>query len=171
MGWISKIKEYILESDKGRRVVLAAGLTLMAVLLISCFFGGGEEVSVSAEDMDITQTETALEKRLERLLSEIDGVSEPVVMLTLDSSAESLYATDSSSSRSSSEGGETTQSEQSVVLSGSSREPLQTSSVMPKVRGVAVVCGGAENPAVRERVVNTVAGVLNISTSRIYVTY
>lgn len=170
MSWISKLRELALDSEKGRRIILATGLALMAVLLISCYFGGSGETG-SPEGVSSAETEEALEERLERLLSQVSGVSSPVVMLTLDSSEESVFAVDSSSSQSSSEGGESAQSEESVVLSGSSREPLITSSVMPKVRGVAVVCGGAEDPAVRERVVNTVAGVLDISTSRIYVTY
>lgn len=170
MSWISKLKELVLDSEKGRKIVLAVGLSLMAVLLLSCYLGGGDEVS-SSENAGCAEVEEALEERLERLLSQVSGVSSPVVMLTLDSSEESVFAIDSSSSRSSSEGGSSSQSEESIVLGGSSREPLITSSVMPRVRGVAVVCGGAEDPAVRERVVNTVAGVLDISTSRIYVTY
>ncbi len=170
MDWIAKIKEFMFESDKGRRIVLISGLAIMALLLISCFFGGGDE-AVTLDAKSVSDTEAALEQRLSKLLSQLDGVTDPVVMLTLECSEESRYATDSSSSRSSSDGGESTQSEESIVLSGSSREPLQTSSVMPKVRGVAVVCGGAQDPATRERVVNTVAGVLDISTSRIYVTY
>ena len=39
-----------------------------------------------------------------------------------------------------------------------------------KVRGVAVVCGGAENMLVREKVVNTAARVLDIGVSQVYVT-
>ena len=42
--------------------------------------------------------------------------------------------------------------------------------IPPRVRGVAVVCGGAENVLIREKVVNTAARVLDIGVSQVYVT-
>ncbi len=160
----------LLSNEKARKAVLVVGLVLIALLLISTF-SDGDSADEPVETVDISQQEEHLEQRLCRIVGEIDGVSDPVVMLTLDSSEQHVYAGDEVSSTSSDSGGSTTRSEYSVVLGGSSRQPLETSVILPRVRGVAVICGGAQDPQVRERVVNAVAGVLDISTSRIYVTY
>ena len=45
-----------------------------------------------------------------------------------------------------------------------------TGTVQPKVRGAAVVCSGASDPVVREKVANAVAKALNIGISKVYVT-
>ena len=45
----------------------------------------------------------------------------------------------------------------------------QTSSEMPRVRGVAVLCKGGDDPAVRAEIVQLVSAVLGIGTHRIYV--
>ena len=69
----------------------------------------------------------------------------------------------------SSSSGDSLSSENSPALTGS-KDALEKSVILPKVRGVAVVCGGAENMLVREKVVNTAARVLDIGVSQVYVT-
>ncbi len=155
----------LLSSKKGRTIVVIAGVVLILILFLGTLTPESTEQSPAAEDTAAIERE--LEQRLERLLEGIDGVTAPDVMLTLESTSEHLYARDGSSSSTS--GGSS--SESAVVLAGSGRSPLEQTTVLPKVRGVAVVCGGAENPSIKEKVVNTVSGVLNISSSRVYVTY
>lgn len=164
-------------SDK--RLVKAAviiGAAVILLIFISSLSGGSEkEPSLPTEDT--AQLEQKLEQRLEQLISEIDGVSAPRVMLTLEQTSQTVYARDerSSSSSSGDESGsdKNSDSESSVVIvgSGSGKAALTESTILPRVRGVAVVCGGAENVLTKEKVVNTVASVLDISTSRVYVTY
>ena len=66
----------------------------------------------------------------------------------------------------------TPQSEPQAVQQYTAEETakLETSVILPKVRGVAVVCGGAEDIVIREKVVNTAARVLDIKVSQVYVT-
>ena len=92
-------------------------------------------------------------------------------MITLESSTELLYERDRKVQRSTDSDSESYGSETEVVLAGSAKEPLQIGSVQPKVRGAAIVCSGASDPVVRERVTNTAAKVLNLGISRVYVTY
>ena len=137
----------------------------MLLIFLSTLIPSEEQVAPPTEDAlsigDSSAIEQSLEQRLEVLLSEIEGVSSPKVMVTLDSTAETVYARDEVPDR-----------ESSVVLVGSSaKTALKESVVLPKVRGAAVVCDGAADPTIREKVVNTVAGVLGIGTSRIYETY
>ncbi|MCL1823156.1 MAG: hypothetical protein FWG44_03040 [Oscillospiraceae bacterium] len=50
-------------------------------------------------------------------------------------------------------------------------ESFEAPPVMPKVRGVAVVCDGGGDVFIKQKVVETVSKVLGISTARVCVTY
>ncbi len=41
---------------------------------------------------------------------------------------------------------------------------------MPKIRGVLVVCDGGGDPVTKEKITQAVAGVLNISSGKVFVT-
>ncbi len=172
-----KLSKNGLLSDK--KVIKAAVIIGAAVILLIFLssFSGGSEQAASLPTENTAELEQKLEQRLEQLISEIDGVSSPCVMLTLEQTSQTVYARDerSSSSVSGDENGSdsNSDSESSVVIvgSGSGKTALTESTILPKVRGVAVICGGAENVLIKEKVVNTVASVLDISTSRVYVTY
>lgn len=114
---------------------------------------------------DAARVERELEQRLTDIISQIDGVTSPQVMVTLDRTSERVFAEEVKSSSS----GDSLSSENSPALTGS-KDALEKSVILPKVRGVAVVCGGAENMLVREKVVNTAARVLDIGVSQVYVT-
>ena len=165
----------LLSGKRTRNIIVAAGIIVILLLFLSTLTPQTEQSDSPTENTAAIERE--LEQRLEHLLSGINGVTAPDVMVTLDSTSERVYARDSrnGSSETSGEGSSaySGDSETSVVLvgSGSSKNALEQSTILPKVRGVAVVCGGAEDPSIKEKVVNTVSGVLNISSSRIYVTY
>lgn len=162
-------------SDKRfvKAAVIIGAAAILLIFISSLAPAADSEAAVPAENA--AELEQQLEQRLEALLCEIDGVSSPRVMLTLEQTSQTVYARDSHASASQgAEGGSSqTSSETEVVIigSGSDKSALTESTILPKVRGVAVICGGAENVLTREKVVNTVASVLNISTARVYVTY
>ncbi|MCM1166551.1 MAG: hypothetical protein NC299_00925 [Lachnospiraceae bacterium] len=171
-----RLKEFLL-GDKGRKIVVAGAVAVMLLLLLGTVFRGGSEKSASepyAADENAADIERELEQRLTSLISRIDGAGEVTVMVTLDTVSQRVYEKDrktESSSNSGADGGsQSSGSETEVVLAGSAKEPLQVGTVLPKVRGAAVVCSGASDPAVKERVANTVAKALNIGMSKVYVT-
>ena len=172
-----KISGKGLISDKRfRKAAVIIGAALILLIFLSTL-SPAESKSAAAPAEDTAILEEKLEKRLETLLAEIDGVSSPNVMLTLDRTSETVYARDSRSGAASesddSGSSENSDSESSIVIvgSGSDKTALTERTVLPRVRGVAVICGGADNVLIKEKVVNTVASVLDISTSRVYVTY
>ena len=173
-----RLKEFA-ASDKGRKIMIAAALGLMLLLLLSSVSCGGKSASetnaqTTARGEDISAMEKDLEHRLERLLSEIDGVGSVSVMVTVDTSSRVIYdrnvKTEGSQQSGSDNYSENFEKQTEVVLAGSSKDPLQIGTVQPVVRGAAVVCSGAADPVIRERVANTVAKALNIGISRVYVT-
>ena len=167
-----------LSSDKGRRIMIASALAVMLLLLlgtVSCDGKGPSDTDVTTyQTEDFSKLERDLEQRLEKLISEIDGAGKVSVMVTIDTSSRRVYdrneKTENSQQSSSDSLHESYGRQTEVVLAGSSKEPLEIATVQPKVRGAAVVCSGAADPVVKERVANTVAKALNIGISRVYVT-
>ncbi len=132
----------LLKGDKRIALALIAGAA--AVLFLA--FGGlnqgtkQAEASFCMEDQAVYEAE--LEKRLSDILSEIEGVGELRVMVTLDTSERTEYGK-------------------------SEKTPLSVK--MPQVRGVIVVCGGGDSVVVQEKVTRAVSGVFGISSAHISV--
>ncbi len=183
VSFTGKITEWLKElllGDKGRKILIAAALAAMLLLLFSTFScnGKSDSAGVSKQTEDAAELEKTLEERITRLVSRIDGVGDPAkieVMITLDTSSTLIYEKDrrfESSSHTGESGGTANNvGETEVVLAGNGKEPLQVGTVQPTVRGAAVVCSGASDPLVRERVTYAVAKALNIGVSRVYITY
>ena len=164
-----KLGGFIEKLGKGgwRRLVLIAGIAAIVLLFLSTLTPQSEPQTVQQYTAEETaKLERELERRLMELLAEIDGVSSPQVMVTLDRTSERVFAEESKTRSGSGENS----TESTLALSGSGKEALETSVILPKVRGVAVVCGGAEDIVIREKVVNTAARVLDIKVSQVYVT-
>ena len=121
----------------------------------------------------------ALEQRLTEMVSQIEGAGRSCVMVTMESTRESVYAQDVTQSEETSrteESGRTTESgsasrEQTHIIldQGSGDEALVEKQIEPQVRGVMVLCEGADNPVVEQRVTEAVKTVLGIPASRICV--
>ncbi len=137
---------------------------------------GGPDCSISRTASSMEQE---LELRLTEIVSHIDGAGRTKVMVTMDSTSEYVYAKDTSvrtDTSSSQENGRVSESSGSsaetshIIIDGKSGdEPLVEKQIEPKVRGVIVLCEGADNPVVENRVTEAVKTALGISSSRICV--
>ena len=162
-GFLTRISE-----GGWRRFVIIAGIAAIVLLFLSTLTPKSSDTEQTAvySASEAAEMERELERRLTELISQIDGVTSPQVMVTLDCTSERVFAEETKSSSSSDE----ISTENSIALSGSGKDAIETSVILPKVRGVAVVCGGADNVLIREKVVNTAARVLDIGVSKVYVT-
>lgn len=167
----------LFSGEKGKKILIFGTAAVIVLLLLSSTLRGSKSESgaaVTETSEDASQIEQRLEQRLEELLCKIDGVGAVSVMVTLDRSSQTIFEKDEKTEtniKSESDiGSENAARETEVVLAGSGKEPLRVGIVQPKVRGAAVVCGGANDPIIREKVANTVAKALNIGISRVYVT-
>lgn len=165
--------------EHGKKLLLFGAAALAVLLLLLSSFPGKDkterqsteyaELSENAEEIERT-----LERRLEELIGKIEGAGDVSVMVTLDRTSQRLYEKDlktqTETENNSGGGTENTAQQTETVLAGSSKQPLQTGVIQPKVRGAAVVCRGASDPLIREKVTYTVAKALNIGISRVYVT-
>lgn len=158
-------------SEKGKRVLIICGAAVMALLLISSFIPSGSESAPITAAEDSAQTEREIEKRLAELIEQIDGAGSAAVMVTLDTTSKRQYAEERRTSTSTGENTKTATEDITLAAAGSGKEALETGMVLPQIRGVAVVCAGAADPQVKEKIANAVCGALGIKFSRVCVTY
>lgn len=138
-------------------------LALIGVILITVpYLIKGEEGKADEKSDTVCYTEV-LEEKLENLISSAEGVGSADVALTIDGGSTYVYAKNTDKTDSS-------YSADYVILSGDSGEnPVIVGEIYPEVRGVAVVCDGGNNPAVREKVVSLISSALGITTNKITV--
>ena len=135
----------------------------------------------SAQSTSQTTAE-ALEPQLLRILEKMDGVGNVEIMITLEDSGESYYATEDKTEGDTESVYNTDGSlgsvqsrrsaEQEYLLvenSDGRREALLLSHSEPQVKGVIVICDGADKATVREAVTEAVCTVLHINSTRVYV--
>ena len=121
-----------------------------------------------------------LEGRLEKILSEVDGVGRVKVMITLSDSRESVIEKDRKEQQQevtetdSGGGSRTTKEadiEQSTVYrdSGSESTPYVQKEILPSVEGVFVVAEGGGNPTVVSEISETVMALFQVEAHKIKV--
>ncbi|MEA5134967.1 MAG: hypothetical protein VB035_02385 [Candidatus Fimivivens sp.] len=122
------------------------------------------------------------EQRLAEILKQIKGVGAVHVMVTLENGVEYRYAADEKQSGDSvftyadgsdapSKVQEKEDKEQSYILVDSSggKKPLVLTELSPRVKGVVVVCSGAGNPVIRQRVTDAVTTALGVTSLQVCV--
>jgi len=114
----------------------------------------------------------AMERRMRAILSQIDGVGELELMLTVESTNRQEYAMDTELSYS----GQTAAPDdysrrtETVVVSGSGGDgPVVARNISPAYRGALVVCEGGGNAEVKLAVTEAVASLTGLSSDRITV--
>lgn len=164
---MKKLLQFITEKtklDKKAAVIILAGILGVAMLVISELVPQSEP----AEEEPLPETQTGYEdyaenteKRLEEMISSIQGAGRTKVMVTLECSDENVYAAEEKTNDSSYEKSivivETEDGEQGMLLKVT----------QPRIRGVAVVCAGGASPAVRQSIIDTLTAVLDVSSARI----
>ena len=88
-------------------------------------------------------------------------------MITLKSTSESIYAKNIQNSQSDSSA---SQNSEYVIYDGKDGDsPILLQENFPQIEGIAIVCSGGDNVAVKERVIQCVSSLFNISSNRISV--
>ena len=124
----------------------------------------------------------SLEKNLETIVSNIKGAGNSKVLVTIESTTETVYATEEKKNKEASEdktNGETTRRKEcddcekkyiTVKDSNGTEKALAVTEIQPRIKGVIVVCAGGDDPLVQQRVINAVTTALNITSKRVCVT-
>ncbi len=182
MNKIAALLPEKLKKDKRLLLIIIIGTAAIILLLMSELTGkepkkDDVETTTAAKQTDVGEYADGLEARLTELVSSIDGAGETRIMITLENSAEQVYAENfnSENEASNSGGSETSvrsnsQGEYIILDTGDGENGLILKIIQPEVRGVAVVCEGAGSAEVRKNVTEAVSSVLGISSARVSVT-
>ena len=187
MDLITKFKLYLekLNTKKFIRVLLIV-LLVGAVLLIlsSIIFDSKDKKdpftnkNLQNDELELKTDDYAeiLEKKLESILSEIDGVGNVNVMITLEDTSEKVPAINTTknqetSNEEDSQGGIREvlreDSTSQIVTKGSDGTLIVLKEIKPEVKGVIVVAEGADDLQVEEKLYHAVKTVLDIPGNKV----
>lgn len=167
---MEKAREWLSQRAGKRPVSLLflLGLGGMLLILLSDFQkspddAGGQAPAAAPQSLTESEYLCQLEEKLAEMIRQVDGAGETAVMITLDSSRETVYAQNKK------EEGESGGYETTHVLrsAANGEEPLVEMTWEPEIRGVAVVCQGGANVSVAARVTELVSVVLGVPSNRI----
>lgn len=159
-----------LEKGKGLRwalLVILVGVVLLCIPTREL----KKEPAADTAQVQSSQAEydvSALEEKLAQTLSQIEGVGEVSVVLTLKSGTRQVYATEKAE-RSDSGGSDSEETLARISTGSGSEEALQVMEIYPTFQGALVVCDGGNSALVRLAVTKSVAALTGLSTEKISV--
>ena len=172
--------------DLKLKVIVLLGILGMVLIVLSQFAddsqtGQGQPQAIHNAELANQEYITQLEERLQSLISEIEGVGRNRVMVTLESGVEYVYAQEQRRSTDTTHsvsgeipvGGRTQESvEQRFILVDTEfgrREALVLTRIPPRVQGVIIVCEGANDPVVEQKLISVITTALGIPSTRVSV--
>lgn len=172
----------LMKDDKKRRIILLIGFLIIALILISTFFDFGSDKKAQPDStengtaMTTEEYSAELEKRIAELLNGIEGVGKAKVMLTLEGSSEYVYQSEERVSDSQrgqqADGQKSSNKEETIVMvdgEDGKKQALVKTELTPKIRGIVVVCEGAEQIKVQSQIVNALTTAFDISSAKVSV--
>ena len=173
MEHLNKIPQKLLDFIKKNKFVLLIVAIGVALLLIPSSGTKTEAPEVQAEETLSDEEYAAnMEKKLEELLSMVDGAGQVRVMLTLQTGSRTEYHSDVQKTvDQSGDNNQTSEERKTVILSeGSAYDKAAISAVeYPQFQGALVLCQGAGRSAVKLNLVNAVSALTGLSSSQITV--
>lgn len=151
---------------KGKAWLLLLGGILGILLLILGGMGEKKETKSADGDIPIPDADAyvkEVEAEICRIASGVRGVEDVQVAVTLKGGYRAVYVTD----RKATEGGY--QNQTVLVGSGSSEGAVLLGYENPEISGIGIVCRGASDPAVRERLVFLVSAAFDVQSHKIYI--
>ena len=181
-----KIHEFLLK-DKSKKIIICIGILGIALIFISELFKTNNAKKVTASTSSTASSSTyeyvaQLENNLKELISSIKGAGNTRVMVTLENSEETVYATEEKKNKEATEDksdGQLSKKRESddcekkyitVRDADGTERALSVTQIQPTVKGVVVVCDGGDIPEVQQKITDAIKTALNITSKRVYVT-
>lgn len=169
---VPKIQQLFGDEKKRVNLLVALGVVGMLLLALSEWLPQQQVATVQSPSETPSHAETqaetdyaaALEARLQALIEKVDGAGQTQVMVTLESGAQKVYATDKET------GSDGSGSETHILLENAAEPALVERTATPAVLGVAVVCAGGGDAGVQYRITELVNVLTDVGASHITVT-
>ena len=193
------LKSLIIKNKEGNQkkkienLVVFVIILIITIIAINSIWNGQSKKSTTKEENNTYSKQLAnnessnsnleenqLEKRLENILSKIDGVGKVNVMLTYSQSSEIVpvyneSSKDSSTEETDSSGGtrsikQVDINKEIVFQNENSQNTLITKTIVnPKIEGVIVTAQGANNANIKTNIIQAVGAVTGVATYKIQV--
>jgi stage III sporulation protein AG len=131
-------------------------------------FGGtgtSQKNNSASEHADLAEYTDRLEESIGRICSNVAGVSDVTVAVTLKSGYEYVYAAYSDNKTDGS-----VEIKYITIGSGSSKTPVYITEKLPEIAGIGIVCRGGSNPAIQQKLIDLISAAYNIGSNKIYIT-
>lgn len=156
-----------LKNDKKSLIIIFIGIVGMLLIM----FSGDDDNKAGQNnnsDSHIILSETQLADEVERFIENITGAGKTRVILTFESYEETVYAKDKDEKYSNNSETDIN-SEYVIIDNGDSEAGLKIKVISPKIRGVAVICQGGNEPTVKAQIISALSALFDISTNKISV--
>lgn len=165
-------------SRKKFNIIFAIGI--VGILLISLsevnFSSKKTTESTNMGEISIESYIETIENKTKKIIGQIDGAGKCEVMITAEISSEKDYATNDNIKQETENKDDENilknDSEKEIVMienSSGKKQALIQKIYEPKIRGVLVLCEGADNAEINEKITNAVRALLNVSSNKISV--
>lgn len=177
--WMQKVKN--LKKDQ-ICILFLIGILLMVISIPTkkkengTKESGRTEVDVETQNDEYAYAEQ-LERQLETILEEMEGVGSVSVMITLQSSAEHIVEKDIKEEKeelaeTDRQGGSrdtsnTVREEETIYNEGDAQSPYVRKELMPRVEGVLVVAEGGDRPVVVKNITEVIQALFGIESHKI----
>lgn len=154
-----------IKTNKKTFICFIAGLLGILLIFLSEAFPNAQEKNKNSEKTYVSYSNET-EEKLADIISKVEGAGKTKVFLTIEESEEYVYAQNISSDKK--DNAQQNEDKEYVIVDGNGgKSGLLVKTVNPKIRGVAIVCEGGDDPAVQQRIYSCVSASLGISTARI----
>ena len=134
------IKDLLL-TDKAGTIIIVIGVVALALIFLSSLSSSDKSKSTEV-GFDIAAYQSVLTEEIHNMVTSIEGAGESKILLTLDNSYEYIYLDD-----------------------GKTLQKI----IEPKIRGVVVVCEGADSSIVKLQISELLTTALDIPSTRVYI--
>lgn len=172
-----KIRAICRSPNKRTKLIFVAGIIGILLILCSELIPQSSSDAGSEEENDqISFDETAaykknIEDQLADIISQIQGVGDVKVMITISGTKEYVYAEQSDVNQQTESGSGSLQQKNEIILADTKDEkkPVVRKIISPQIGGAVIVCEGASDPQTKERVINAVTAALGLTSGKISV--
>lgn len=179
---LDKFKTFMSGPKRNYIIILLGIVIILSIAFSNCSSEEKNETKdTNAKVFNYDEYSLLLEEKIEKIVENIEGAGKCSVMITLEKTEEYVFFTEEKiSTNTEEETGQdkvkqTIESDKEIKAGvvenrNNGNEVLITTTIMPQVGGVVVICEGGGNVLVQERVTNAVATALNISYNKVFVT-
>lgn len=177
--WVQHLKGWV-QGERGKKAVIVLGIAGIGLIFLSSVLpkrtsSTSYSGDIPMETVTADQYTARMEERLASVISQVDGAGSCRVMITLQTGTEYQYAREEETQQHiKQKEGETeeewdTKYKYVFMDAGNGQQALLLTEIQPEIKGVVVVCTGASNPVVQQRIVEVATTAMGVSSAKVCV--